>query len=299
MSSIQNWISAARPRTLPLAVSGIIMGNFLAFSYKKFDLTIAFISILTAVFLQILSNLANDYGDTQHGADNELRSGPSRAVQSGAITASQMKVGMAIAALLSLTSGLFLIYFSFGLFTANFNIFLTLGLLSIVAAYSYTAGILPYGYKGLGDLSVFLFFGPVAVAGSYFLQTHNLDILIFLPALSVGLLSVAVLNLNNMRDVLPDAAAGKVTIPLKLGLQKAGFYHFGLILFAFLGAITFHILIAGLQKWMLFLVTIIIFGNTLKVVLRQPEPQLLDPLLKKTALGTLAFVLLFGIGIII
>ncbi|MGB0431936.1 MAG: 1,4-dihydroxy-2-naphthoate octaprenyltransferase, partial [Bacteroidia bacterium] len=202
MSVAKNWIDAARPRTLPLALAGLALGNLLAFENNKFSILICVLSILTATFLQILSNFANDYGDFVNGADNDARIGPARAVQSGAISTKTMKTAIITTALLSLITGILLLWVS----SKNVNlvwllIMLASGLLAIAAAYKYTASKNPYGYKGYGDIAVFIFFGLLAVMGIYFLQTNSLNLTMLLPASAFGLLSTGVLNLNNMRDI--------------------------------------------------------------------------------------------------
>ena len=204
------WIDAMRPRTLPLAIASILMGSALAASRSPFSWTITILAITTAVLLQILSNLANDYGDSQHGADSVQREGPLRAVQSGAVSSRAMLLASGITALLAMISGLALLWVAFGSEGRQFFVlFVLLGLAAILAAVGYTAGFRPYGYAGLGDLAVLIFFGWAAVMGTYFLQTMRLDWDIFLPATSCGLLAVAVLNINNIRDRRSDSLAGK------------------------------------------------------------------------------------------
>ena len=218
MSSIKAWITAFRLRTLPLAFSSILMGSFLAAYYDSFQGWIFLLAIITTLFLQILSNLANDYGDTVNGADHEGREGPQRMVQSGIISLNKMKIAVMVFAILSFISGIGLIYISFGsLIHLKFLLFLLIGLAAIVAALRYTMGSNPYGYKGLGDLYVLVFFGLVGVGGTYFLHSNNWDWIIILPALAVGFLSSGVLNVNNMRDIESDKEAGKSTLVVKMG----------------------------------------------------------------------------------
>ena len=221
MSTTKNWLVAFRLRTLPLALSSIILGSMLAYADGIFSWPVAILAVTTTLFLQILSNLANDYGDSVSGVDNEHRVGPSRSVQGGAITASQMRRAVFLFAFLSLASGIGLIIVGTrGLQLESTLIYLVLGLGAIAAAIKYTVGKNPYGYQGLGDLFVFIFFGLVGVCGTYYLHTHQLPWDILLPAASVGLLSVAVLNLNNLRDRESDAASGKRTLVVKLGSEK-------------------------------------------------------------------------------
>jgi 1,4-dihydroxy-2-naphthoate octaprenyltransferase len=219
------WIKAARPHTLPLAISGILVGNMMAYNDEGFSKLIFILSLFTAILLQILSNFANDYGDSVHGTDNENRVGPKRSIQSGEITKEQMKKGIGITIVLSLFSGLFLLYSSIeNVGWLATGIVLAIGLLSIWAAYYYTASKNPYGYKGLGDLFVFIFFGLVAVYGPYYLQSPTFKLIELLPAIAIGLFSTAVLNLNNIRDIDNDRESGKRTIPVRIGKSKALVY---------------------------------------------------------------------------
>ncbi|MBJ7428481.1 MAG: 1,4-dihydroxy-2-naphthoate octaprenyltransferase [Bacteroidia bacterium] len=205
---MKNWIEAFRLRTLMLSLACILMGVFLAKIFSKNVSTVTVIlTLLTALFLQILSNLANDYGDSKHGADHDGRKGPKRAVQSGKITADQMLVGIKIFVVLSLITGIALLYSCMQVIGINGVITLfIIGIAAIIAAIAYTNGKRPYGYMGLGDISVFIFFGLIAVCGTYYLLVGTINALIFLPATSCGLFSVGVLNLNNMRDIDSDIA---------------------------------------------------------------------------------------------
>lgn len=273
------------------------MGGFLAFQKGQFAISIFVLALLTTVFLQILSNLANDYGDSQNGADNENRVGPARAVQSGSITISEIKLAIYFFIALSLVFGIGLLFVSFGGFSFLFFLFLFFGVLAILAAYFYTAGSNPYGYAGFGDLSVFLFFGIIGVCGTTFLFTKSFDFVTFLPSISIGCFSVAVLNLNNMRDIDSDILANKKTIPVRIGYSASKYYHTLLIFSAFIASIIAHISIVGFGKTMYFLVLIIPFVLDLKYILQSQKGEKIDHLLKKTALLTLGFVMLFGFGI--
>jgi len=291
------WIDAMRPRTLPLAIASIVMGSALAAAWKPFSWPVAILCVLTAVLLQILSNLANDFGDSQHGADHGQRQGPMRAVQSGAVSSKRMLVAMAITALLSVISGLALIWIAFGTNSREyFILFILLGALAIVAAIAYTAGVRPYGYAGLGDLSVLVFFGWVGVMGSYFLQTQRFDWAIMLPATASGLLAVAVLNVNNIRDIDSDRQAGKRTIPVRIGPQKAREYHWFLLISAIAFAIVYVLLLfSSIWQFLFLLVLPQMIKNGL-AVWRTYEPSKINPLLKQLSLVTLLFVLLFSFG---
>jgi 1,4-dihydroxy-2-naphthoate polyprenyltransferase len=228
---IKAWISAFRLRTLPLSLSGIILGSFIAFKIGEWNSLIFIFSVLTTVLFQIVSNLANDFGDTLKGADNEGRIGPIRSVQSGQIKVGEMKKAVFIFSLLSLISAGVLIYLASIFLTFNLIItYLILAVFCVIAALMYTIGKKAYGYNGLGDLFVFIFFGLVSVLGVYTLYTNDFNSINFLPACAIGFLSTAVLNLNNMRDQVNDKQVSKNTLVVKIGSEKAVKYHFFLIL---------------------------------------------------------------------
>ena len=286
-----------RPRTLPLAIASILMGSALAASRPPFSWLITLLAVLTAVLLQILSNLANDYGDSQHGADSLQREGPQRAVQSGAIRSRTMLTAVAIMALFSIISGLALLWVSFGREGIQLIlVFVFIGTGAVLAAVGYTAGIRPYGYAGLGDISVLIFFGWVAVMGTYFLQTKRVDWDILLPATSCGFLAVAVLNINNIRDRRSDKLAGKNTMPVRFGLQAARTYHWFLLIGSTAMAAAYVISYYYSSWQFLFLLAVPLLLRNGLLVWRTSEPQLLNPLLKQLSITTLVFVLLFSLG---
>jgi 1,4-dihydroxy-2-naphthoate octaprenyltransferase len=289
---MKNWFSAARPRTLPLSLSSILMGSFLAASVGQFNWLIFAFCCLTTIALQVLSNFANDYGDTQNGADLAGRVGPQRAVQSGVITPKQMLNGIIVLAIVCLSFGISLLYFSFRDTSVHqFWGFLGLGLLCMLAAYTYTAGKKPYGYVGLGDISVLIFFGLVGVLGSNYLYTKTFDWVNILPALSCGFFATGVLNINNIRDIESDTRAGKKTIPARLGRETAIKYHWFLLITGMASILIFSVLKE--QYAILYVLCFpLFFINGIKVS-KLPNP---DPMLKQMSLSTLAFVLLFGIG---
>ncbi|MFC3810646.1 1,4-dihydroxy-2-naphthoate polyprenyltransferase [Lacihabitans lacunae] len=290
---MKHWIEAARPRTLPLALSSIILGSFLAYHSGNFHWKIFGLAVLTTTLLQILSNFANDYGDSQNGADSSDRVGPSRAVQSGVISPAKMFKAVVIFAFLSIISGVLLLYVSFGSFAdPAFLRFFGLGLVCILAAYFYTAGKKPYGYSGFGDISVFLFFGLVGVLGSNFLFTHVLDFKLFLPASACGLLATGVLNLNNIRDIESDKKTGKITIPVRLGKKKAILYHFSLLGLALFLTVIFLSKI-GFSNYIFLIPFPLILLNGFQL-LKLENP---DPLLKRLALSTLVFVICLGLSL--
>ena len=293
--TIKPWIKAFRLRTLPLALSCIGMGGFLAASNGAFQWNIFFFSVLTTIFLQILSNLANDYGDSVHGADSDDRKGPSRAVQSGAISAGQMKTAIIIFVLLCLASGISLLFISFGFDWNAIFFFLGLGVLSILAAIAYTVGKKPYGYAGLGDFSVLVFFGLIGVMGSTYLFTKQMSLIQLLPALSCGFFSMGVLNINNIRDIESDRKAGKYSIPVRIGREKAIVYHWFLILGGVISAVVFVLLTYHSPWQLLFVASIPLFIKNGFAIQSKPSEQL-DPFLKQLALSTLLFVILFGLG---
>jgi 1,4-dihydroxy-2-naphthoate octaprenyltransferase len=295
---MNRWVDAARPRTLPLAVGSILLGNFLAYAQGKFDLTIALLATVTTLLLQILSNFANDLGDFSNGVDNADRKVALRAVQTGKISQEEMKAAVILTAAFAFLSGLALLYL--GLKDAPLEVwgtFLGLGVASIAAAIAYTVGKRPYGYMGLGDLSVFLFFGLIGTAGTYYLQTFSLNLALFLPASGCGFLSVAVLNLNNLRDIENDIKTGKNSIPVRIG-KTFGFYYQK---FLYLAAITcFYaypfaagIKVTGVQQ--LLIVGIYPIIQLFRELHSGMSAAQIDPYLKKTALRTLFLILVFGV----
>ena len=297
---MNRWIEAARPRTLPLAIASILLGNFLAYAAGKFSFLTAALAILTTLLLQILSNFANDFGDSKNGVDNKNRKVALRAVQTGKISPSEMKNAVIIAASLSFISGISLLYFALQYAKPQTIIaFVGLGLLAIIAAIAYTVGKKPYGYMGLGDLSVFLFFGWVGTFGTYYLQTEILNYYILIPASGCGFLSVAVLNLNNLRDVENDRKTGKNSIPVRIG-KIYGFYYQKTIML--LGVCTFIIYLMYQGKPIQLSQNIIIMAGwyplvqIIKQLNSKMTPAQIDPYLKKTALSTLFLIVIFGVS---
>ena len=297
---MNRWIEAARPRTLPLAIASILLGNFLAYAAGKFSFLTAALAILTTLLLQILSNFANDLGDSKNGVDNKNRKVALRAVQTGKISPSEMKNAVIIAASLSFISGISLLYFALQYAKPQTIItFVVLGLLAIVAAIAYTVGKRPYGYMGLGDISVFLFFGWVGTFGTYYLQTEILNYYILIPASGCGFLSVAVLNLNNLRDLENDRKTGKLSIPVRIG-KLNGFYYQKTIML--LGICTFIIYLMYQGKPIQLSQNIIIMAGwyplvqIIKQLNSKMTPAQIDPYLKKTALSTLFMIVIFGVS---
>ncbi len=294
-ANLKSWIIAARLRTLPLAFSGILVGTVLAWNDARIDFLIAGLTLLTAILLQILSNFANDYGDAVSGVDSDHRKGPDRMVQSGAISKSSMRVALILFSLLTLASGMLLLFLSF---PDNWQLILTffgIGVVAIAAAIKYTVGKNPYGYAGFGDVFVFVFFGLVAVVGTYFLQTKSLNWTVFLPATTLGLFSVGVLNVNNIRDIETDKVAGKFSIPVRIGREKAGLYHSLIISIGFLASIIFVLIDYGHAFQLAFILMGPLFLKNIRAVKSKTGKEL-DPFLKQMAISTLIFSIVFSVG---
>ncbi len=294
MTKLKAWISAARLRTLPLSVSGIIAGSAVAYTNQAFRLPVFLLALATTLGFQILSNFANDYGDGVKGTDNKNRVGPARTMQSGLLTARELKRGMIVTSALTLFIASLLIFTAFGKDSFLTSvIFFNLGIAAIIAAIMYTVGKSAYGYRAMGDLFVFLFFGIVGVMGCYFLFTQSMGEYIILPAITIGFLSAAVLNLNNMRDRIPDAEVNKNTLAVVLGEKNIKLYHAALIIVAFITAFIYLIINAeALWDYLPLVAFVPLFLNVVKVF-RTQDSASLDPELKKVALSTFLFALLF------
>lgn len=305
---MKHWIEAARLRTLPLSVSGIIVGSMYALAHptdeiltptEVFNWRLFGFAILTTLGLQILSNFANDYGDGMKGTDNEDRIGPKRAIQSGVITPAAMKRAIIITSFLTLLSAMALIYYAFRDTNLFYSLFyLVLGILAILSAIRYTVGNTAYGYRGYGDLFVFVFFGLVSTLGVNFLYSKQLDFELVLPAMAIGFLSVGVLNLNNMRDEASDKKAGKNTIVVKIGGAKAKKYHYFLIVSAMVLTLVFAIISEFKFDQYLFLLAYIPLTKHLITVSKNQDPRALDPELKKLALSTFLLSVLLSLCMI-
>lgn len=305
---IMNWVSAMRLRTLPLSMSGIILGAFIARwrlveEGKEWDWQVFALAILVTLLYQVLSNFANDYGDGIKGTD-QLRSqeAEQRAVASGKITNRQMKNAVMLIVVLSFLATIILVYKAFFPdFIQAFWGFIGLGVLCILAAIGYTMGRKPYGYMGLGDIMVFIFFGWVSVGGSYFLfiKEWNWDIL--LPASAIGMMSVAVLNLNNIRDIESDALSGKKTLALRMGFRLAMIYQIILmqlpliLILIFLMMNNFHLA----KNYYAFMVMVLFFPmmSLRRKMIQVKSPNELDPFLKQVGLITFAMAVLVAVGV--
>jgi 1,4-dihydroxy-2-naphthoate polyprenyltransferase len=232
------WIKAARLRTLPLAFSCILLSaSLVLINQGNLSLKILLLTLTTTLLLQILSNFANDYGDAIKNADKN-RIGEQRMVQSGKISKYQMKIAIVIFSILSFIIGFYLVFNVFQDEIFKILIFISLGVSAIVAAIKYTVGKSPYGYNAFGDLSVFIFFGIVGVIGSYYLFTKNFHWLTIPGALFTGFMSCGVLNLNNMRDYENDKKNNKLTLVVKMGIDKSKIYHITLLVFSIISFIS-------------------------------------------------------------
>lgn len=294
MKKTKAWLQAARLRTLPLSVSGIIVGTTLAGLQGFSDNLIFVLAIFTTIGFQVTSNFANDYGDGVKGTDNEDRIGPARTLQSGALSRKELKRGVLISIIINLALVIWLLYYAFATEYPEFLlIFAILGLLCIWAAVKYTVGANAYGYLGLGDVFVFVFFGLLSVLGSMFLYSKLLFTEALFPAVTIGLLSTAVLNLNNMRDMRSDSKSGKKTLAVLLGPEKARIYHTFLILISLVCMITFNYIFAsGWRHWLNLFAFVPLLVHIPKIF-KFHDPSQLDPELKKIALSTFLLSLLF------
>jgi 1,4-dihydroxy-2-naphthoate octaprenyltransferase len=305
---MKHWIEAARLRTLPLSVSGIILGSFYAMSQSIFNWKIVLSALTTTLLLQILSNFANDYGDGMKGTDNEDRIGPKRAIQSGTITPQAMKRALYITSFFTMVSAITLIYFSFKDTNFVFSLFfLFLGAVAVASAIRYTVGNTAYGYRGYGDVFVFVFFGLVSTLGVSFMILKEIDPLLILPAVAIGFLSVGVLNLNNMRDEESDRKAGKNTIVVKIGGAKAKKYHYFLIVSAMILFLVFAVIFDfsrdndperfNFDIYFFVIIYIPLIRHLVRVS-KNTEPRALDPELKKLAISTFLISVILALSLI-
>jgi 1,4-dihydroxy-2-naphthoate octaprenyltransferase len=295
---LKAWINAFRLRTLPLSISGILVGLALANINGDWDDLLFWGAIGTTLLFQITSNLANDLGDTLKGTDTEKRIGPMRSVQSGLISKKTMTSAILLFIVLCCCSSIFLIYHCSKTLTASaILIYGVLALLCIIAAITYTIGKKAYGYHGLGDLMVFIFFGAVSVVGSFGLFGNPINRETILACISIGTWSVGVLNLNNMRDQENDKQSNKNTLAVKFGYDGAKNYHVGLII---IGIISWTILICSLYLkersavYFISLLPLLFFIKHLLKIKKIVNPKDFDPELKVLALTTFfAAILLF------
>jgi len=300
MAQLRIWLTAFRLRTLPLALSATLLGSFLAYADGSYKWSVFILGMLTTLFLQILSNLANDYGDAVKGTDSEHRLGPLRVTQSGLVSKRQMKRMIFLFVALALLSGSLLIYFGLNELGSPFYLlFFLLGISAIFAAIKYTIGKKPYGYAGFGDIMVFIFFGILGVSGTYYLHSHTFHWSILMPASAIGLFSVGVLNLNNLRDRENDETNGKMTLVVRMGLSWAKIYHLSLLLAGFLLSLTYTLLYFKSAYQFLFVLALPLLVSDMKKVMENTVPKELNAELRKLAFATLIFSLSFGIGLIL
>ncbi|WJY15272.1 1,4-dihydroxy-2-naphthoate polyprenyltransferase [Pectobacteriaceae bacterium CE90] len=297
-SKTQAWLDSLRPKTLPLAFASIVTGSAIASWHSSFKPGIALLALLTAGLLQILSNLANDYGDAIKGSDTEARIGPLRGIQTGMISLTELRNALILTILLTIVSGIALVTLACEK-PIDIVVFLSLGCLAILAAITYTVGNKPYGYIGLGDISVLIFFGWLSVAGSYYLQTGHFNSIVILPATACGLLATAVLNINNLRDIDNDRMNGKNTLAVRLGAKKARCYHMLLLMTAPACLALFALFyLHSLAGW-LFILTLPLLIHQSCYVLRETTAFSMRPMLEKTVKGALLTNLLFAVGVIL
>lgn len=297
---LKMWWETARPKTLPLALASIFTGSALGYwaNPQGFNGLVMALCLLTTILLQVLSNFANDYGDHQKGSDTEERIGPLRGIQKGAISAKELKWGLILMVVASFLSGSFLIEIAYENLS-DLLAFAGLGILAIVAAITYTVGAKPYGYMGLGDISVLVFFGLLGVGGTYYLQTHSIDSHIILPAIGSGLLASAVLNINNLRDIEQDAKAGKNTLAVRLGAYKGRVYHCILLSVAALCYLAFAVATAISWTNYLFVLAMPLLAKHAIFVYRSQQPSELRPMLAQMSMISLLINILFSLGLLI
>lgn len=290
------WFETARPKTLPLAIASIVTGSALAYYYHQFNGTIALLALITATLLQIVSNFANDYGDHIKGSDTVERIGPLRGIQQGAITFSQLRLGLILVTLASMISGAALIAVACQTWN-DVLAFIVLGILAIIASITYTVGKKPYGYMGLGDVSVFIFFGLLGVCGTFYLQSHLLNWAMVLPAMMSGLLAVAVLNINNLRDIEQDKKSGKNTLIVRIGAVAGRYYHISLLILATLFALLFALY--HFQHWysFIFILVLPLLAKHAVFVMNHRDALQLRPMLAQMAKLALLFNIIFSLGL--
>jgi 1,4-dihydroxy-2-naphthoate octaprenyltransferase len=299
MTKNQAWVKALRLRTLPLSLSGIVLGSGIAKFNDFWDWNIFVLALVTTILFQIVSNLANDLGDSLKGTDNEHRVGPMRSVQSGVISKKEMTTAVIVTSILSfLAAGTLIFFGTQGLPVSIFWFYGGLAIACILAAITYTVGKKAYGYNGLGDIMVYLFFGCVSVMGVYPLFAKSIDLGLILPASCIGLLSAAVLNLNNMRDRVNDAKSNKRTLVVLMGPNLAKVYH---VLLVIGGLVCQTVFLLGTkhEPALIGLIPGVILIIHVRNVMRTTNPKDFDPELKKVALSTFGIAVLSAVGLLI
>lgn len=287
-----------RLRTLPLSLAGIIAGIALASTVKPLELPVVIALVFTTAMLQILSNLSNELGDYLNGTDTQERQGIRYSLQDGELTAKQIKCMIVAAAGLCCISGLVMVWCSFKtVFAPEPICLLALGAAAIWAAVHYTLGRNPYGYRGLGDIFVFIFFGLVSVLGAGYVCSHTACPEWILPSAAIGCWSIGVLNVNNIRDMKTDAAT-RMTLALKLGLRRARIYQTMLIAAGWGLMLTYNILVAdSWMQWLYFITVPLSFLHLRGVWTRLDRS--LDPMLPMLVMTTFATSILFALGVVL
>jgi 1,4-dihydroxy-2-naphthoate polyprenyltransferase len=286
-SKIKLWVEGARLRTLPLAVSPIAIGAGAAASVQKFDLLLSLLALAVALFLQIGVNYANDYSDGIRGTD-DFRVGPLRLTGSKSVRPEAVKLAAFISFGLAAVAGLVIV-----LITAQWW-FIAVGAAAIIAAWFYTGGKSPYGYAGLGELAVFVFFGLVATYGTAFIQIRNFDMNALIGAIAVGLFAAAVLMVNNIRDIETDTLAKKKTLAVKVGKRPAKAIYFLMIWLPMLVLVPYSLIYpATFFTWV---VLFLLIPATL-IVVTAKSPKELILALKLTSFASLLYAVLFGLGL--
>jgi 1,4-dihydroxy-2-naphthoate octaprenyltransferase len=297
MNNLKKWIIAARLETIVLALASVGLGSALAASTGSFDWRLGLLTALTAALLQIICNLANDYGDFTHGADPVNKCKPPSAIQVGLVTLKQVKHALQLLLVPTLGLGMLLIYLG-QLSSLALFIFVGLGAAAIIAAVAYTMGKKPYGYQGWGDVAVLVFFGLVGVGGTFYLHTKQSGTIWLLPAISYGSLVVAVLNVNNIRDITSDAQVGKKTIPVRIGKKAAIYYHWGLLTISTMAVLAFLLRYVNSPWPYLCLCTLPALIRHGMAVGRQ-DPAQLTKQLQNLVLTIFVFVCLLAAGLVL
>ena len=292
-------IKSLRLRTLPLSLAGVVLGVTLSAGDYKVSIWTALLVFLTTVLLQVLSNMSNELGDTLNGTDTEDRQGPDYGLNDGVLGIGDMKKIISWIVTLCALSGMTMIWVSFGsLFCFKSCILLVLGAAAIIGAMRYTLGKNPYGYRGLGDVYVFIFFGLVSVLGAYFVAAHTIpDWKLVLPAAAIGFFSVGVLNVNNIRDMKTDAP-NRVTVAIKLGVHKARIYQTVLICLGWILMLLFAAIYKPSPWHFIFVVTLPLYVRHLMGVWTKTE-RALDPMLPLLVISTFVLALLAGLSFMI
>jgi len=289
-SAVRIWVLAARVRTLPAAVAPVLVGTALGARDGDLDVLAFVFALLGALFIQVGTNLSNDYSDARRGADTEDRLGPLRVTAGGLVPPRQVLVATYVSFGLAVLSGVYLI-------AVAGPVLLAIGAASIVAGVLYTGGPRPYGYEGLGEVFVFLFFGIVAVSGSYYVQREALPWPVFALAVPVGLIAAAILVVNNVRDVDTDRRAGKRTLAVRLGRERARGLYAGLLAGAYL---SLGVVAAGLCAWVLLpLLTIPLAVRLAATVRSRTDGPSLNGALAGTGALQLAFCVLLAAGVLL